>query len=184
MRLGRLAWCSGRCWRWAETRLAAAAYLSNYQNQSGAAIIYSKLEEYGVQVVNGFSGGAVLLLLDQFHPTHPRHVKRGKDSIRWITNSNESSAGHIAEGYAKSVKIDPSSSPPVLSHKLNHSFTHRHTYIHIYLYITCWKCKQTKYSPRLFGCVLVATSNAYIHELKCLFTTSIINSYMNIFTQQ
>ena len=39
-------------------------------------------------------------LLDQFHNSHPRH---GEDKrIRWITNSNESSAGHVAEGIAKS----------------------------------------------------------------------------------
>ena len=83
-----------------ESRAAASAFLSQYQGQSGAAIVYSKLAEHGVSVVNGFSGGAVLPLLDQFHPTHPRH--EGKPPIRWITNSNESSAGHIAEGYGKS----------------------------------------------------------------------------------
>jgi acetolactate synthase-1/2/3 large subunit len=83
-----------------ETRAAVSAYLSQYQGQSGAAIIYSKLVEHGVEVVNGFSGGAVLPLLDQFHELHPRH--EGKKPIRWITNSNENSAGHIAEGYGKS----------------------------------------------------------------------------------
>lgn len=93
-----------------ETRSAAAAYLNKYKGQSGAAAIYSKLEEYGVTVVNGFSGGAVLPLLDQFHPSHPRH--QGKKPIRWITNSNESSAGHIAEGYAKAMPVDPEN-PPV-----------------------------------------------------------------------
>jgi len=93
-----------------QTRAAAAAYLKQYENQSGAAAIYSKLEEYGVKVVNGFSGGAVLPLLDQFHPTHPRH--QGREPIRWITNSNENSAGHIAEGYAKAVPVDENN-PPV-----------------------------------------------------------------------
>jgi len=91
------------------TRADAAAYLSQYVNQSGAAAVYSKLEEYGVKVVNGFSGGAVLPLLDQFHPAHPRH--EGKTPIRWITNSNESSAGHIAEGYAKSIPFDHDNLP-------------------------------------------------------------------------
>lgn len=92
-----------------ETRSAAAAYLKQYEGQSGAAAVYSKLVENGVTVVNGFSGGAVLPLLDQFHEAHPRH--KGKPAIRWITNSNESSAGHIAEGYAKSMPIDPNSLP-------------------------------------------------------------------------
>jgi len=92
-----------------ETRASASAYLSQYEGQSGAAIVYSKLVENGVEVVNGFSGGAVLPLLDQFHPAHPRH--KGQKPIRWITNSNESSAGHIAEGYGKSMPIDSEHKP-------------------------------------------------------------------------
>jgi acetolactate synthase I/II/III large subunit len=83
---------------------AAREYMKQYENQSGAAIVYSKLVEHGVEVVNGYSGGAVLPLLDQFHENNPRH--EGKEPIRWITNSNESSAGHIAEGYAKSMPIN------------------------------------------------------------------------------
>jgi len=82
-------------------RNSVSSHLSNYVGQSGAAIIYTKLVEHGVDVVNGYSGGAVLPLLDQFHEDHPRH--EGKEPpIRWITNSNEASAGYIAEGYAKS----------------------------------------------------------------------------------
>lgn len=92
-----------------ETRSLTAGYLAQYEGQSGAAAVYSKLVEHGVKVVNGFSGGAVLPLLDQFHPDNPRH--EGRKPIRWITNSNESSAGHIAEGYAKSVPIDPNNLP-------------------------------------------------------------------------
>jgi len=84
-----------------EAREATASYLSRYEGQSGASIVYSKLVENGVNVVNGYSGGAVLPLLDQFHKDHPRH--EGKAPIRWITNSNENSAGHIAEGYAKAA---------------------------------------------------------------------------------
>lgn len=75
-------------------------YLSKFVGQNGASIIYSKLMEHGVTVVNGYSGGAVLPLLDQFSDANPRHG--GKSApIRWITNSNESSAGHVAEGIAK-----------------------------------------------------------------------------------
>ncbi len=79
------------------------SYLTNYIGQSGASIIYSKLLEHSVTVVNGYSGGAVLPLLDQFHAQHPRHAHLPNPPIRWITNSNENSAGHIAEGYAKSA---------------------------------------------------------------------------------
>ena len=89
-----------------EARSSASSYLSQYAGESAASIIYSKLVENDVTVVNGYSGGAVLPLLDQFHGEHPRH---GTDEdgnvrkIRWITNSNESSAGHIGEGFAKSA---------------------------------------------------------------------------------
>jgi acetolactate synthase-1/2/3 large subunit len=54
-------------------------------------------------VVNGYSGGANLPLLDQFHPDNPRH--QGATPIRWITNSNESSSGHVTEGYSKAAPI-------------------------------------------------------------------------------
>lgn len=89
-----------------KTRAAITELFKEYENQSGAAIVYSKLLEHGVEVVNGYSGGAVLPLLDQFHLENPRHHEAGYKPIRWITNSNEASAGHIAEGYAKSMPIN------------------------------------------------------------------------------
>lgn len=92
-----------------KSKASAREYMNQYENQSGAAIVYSKLVEHGVEVVNGYSGGAVLPLLDQFHEDNPRHG--GKDPIRWITNSNEASAGHIAEGYAKSMPINGKHKP-------------------------------------------------------------------------
>ncbi len=41
-----------------EARSATVSYLSQFKGKSGAAIVYSKLQENGVTVVNGFSGGA------------------------------------------------------------------------------------------------------------------------------
>jgi len=82
------------------SKSAARKYMSNFLGETAAHIIYSKLLEHNVEVVNGYSGGAILPLLDQFHHKHPRHSDKPK--IRWITNSNESSAGHVAEGIAKS----------------------------------------------------------------------------------
>ncbi|KAL7454112.1 hypothetical protein ACHAWC_005748 [Mediolabrus comicus] len=79
---------------------AARTYMNKFKGDTAAHIIYSKLLEHGVEVVNGYSGGAILPLLDQFHHSHPRHGENKR--IRWITNSNESSAGHVAEGIAKS----------------------------------------------------------------------------------
>jgi acetolactate synthase-1/2/3 large subunit len=87
-------------------RSGITGYMKQYEGLSGAAAVYLKLLENGVDVVNGYSGGAVLPLLDQFHPDNPRHQEIGKEPIRWITNSNEASAGHIAEGYAKSMPLN------------------------------------------------------------------------------
>jgi acetolactate synthase I/II/III large subunit len=93
-------------------RANAVSYLQQFLGQNGASIIYSKLQENDVTVVNGFSGGAVLPLLDQFHEGHPRHKEpNAPKPIRWITNSNENSSGHIAEGYAKSMPYNPASLP-------------------------------------------------------------------------
>jgi len=89
-----------------ETRASAQNYLSQFSGESGASAVYSKLQENGVTVVNGYSGGAVLPLLDQFHEEHPRHEKSGKKPIRWITNSNEQNAGHVTEGIAKAMPMD------------------------------------------------------------------------------
>jgi acetolactate synthase-1/2/3 large subunit len=84
----------------AASKSAARTYMNNFKGETAAHIIYSKLLEHGTETVNGYSGGAILPLLDQFHHAHPRHGENKR--IRWITNSNESSAGHVAEGIAKS----------------------------------------------------------------------------------
>eukprot|EP00980_Cylindrotheca_fusiformis_P013790 scaffold3556_cov190-Cylindrotheca_fusiformis.AAC.25 len=89
-----------------QTRASISKMFKQYAGHSGASVVYSKLIEHGVEVVNGYSGGAVLPLLDQFHLENPRHKDAPYTPIRWITNSNESSAGHIAEGYAKSMPTD------------------------------------------------------------------------------
>ena len=90
-----------------QARAAALSYMKQYEGQSGAAVVYSKLQEHGVKVVNGYSGGAVLPLLDQFHEEHPRHSMPGAiKPIRWITNSNEQNAGHVTEGFAKACPIN------------------------------------------------------------------------------
>lgn len=94
-----------------QTKTNIKNMMKKYEGLSGAAIVYLKLLEQGVEVINGYSGGAVLPLLDQFHPDNPRHKEIGKKPIRWITNSNESSAGHIAEGYAKSYPINGERKP-------------------------------------------------------------------------
>jgi acetolactate synthase-1/2/3 large subunit len=94
-----------------KTKTDIKSMMKKYEGLSGAAIVYLKLLTGGVEVVNGYSGGAVLPLLDQFHPDNPRHAEIGKKAIRWITNSNESSSGHIAEGYAKSYPVNQETKP-------------------------------------------------------------------------
>jgi len=60
---------------------------------TGGEVIFNMLVEHGVDTVFGYSGGAVLPLIDAFH---------GK-SIQWITSSHEQCSGHSAAAYAKST---------------------------------------------------------------------------------
>lgn len=57
-------------------------------------IIYRKLIQHNIKHVFGYSGGACLPLLDQFHKS--RH-------IQFLKNSNENCSGFVAEGYTKSL---------------------------------------------------------------------------------
>ena len=59
---------------------------------TGGQIVYEALLECGVEAVFGYSGGAVLPVLDQFH--------EGK--INFVMNRSEQCCGHAAEGYARS----------------------------------------------------------------------------------
>ena len=68
-----------------------------YVGMNGGRIIYEKLLENNVKVVNGFSGGANLPILDAFHSDH----HGGRTPIEFVTNSNEGNTGYVAEGYAK-----------------------------------------------------------------------------------
>eukprot|EP00440_Ansanella_granifera_P040528 gb/GFBE01043955.1/.p1 GENE.gb/GFBE01043955.1/~~gb/GFBE01043955.1/.p1 ORF type:complete len:658 (+),score=177.37 gb/GFBE01043955.1/:1-1974(+) len=63
------------------------------REMSGGEVIFNMLVEHGVDTVFGYSGGAVLPLIDAFH---------GK-SIKWITSSHEQCSGHSAAAYAKST---------------------------------------------------------------------------------
>ena len=63
------------------------------KNISGANIIYKTLKELGYKNAFGYSGGAVLPLLDTFYKSK---------NINFWTNINEQCSGHAAAGYAKS----------------------------------------------------------------------------------
>jgi len=60
---------------------------------TGAEVIFSMLQEHGVDTVFGYSGGAVLPLIDAFY---------GKP-MKWITSAHEQCSGHSAAAYAKST---------------------------------------------------------------------------------
>merc|ERR1719222_1295779 len=67
--------------------------LAAMRHLSGGEVIFNMLQEHGVDCVFGYSGGAVLPLIDAFH---------GKD-IQWITSAHEQCSGHSAAAYAKST---------------------------------------------------------------------------------
>ena len=60
---------------------------------SGANIIKNFLERKGHKLISGYSGGAVLPLLNSIK----------NSNIRFIKNSNEQCSGHFAEGISKSL---------------------------------------------------------------------------------
>ncbi|CAE8717358.1 unnamed protein product, partial [Polarella glacialis] len=67
--------------------------VANLTEMTGGEVIFNMLVEHGVDTVFGYSGGAVLPLIDAFH---------GK-GIQWITSSHEQCSGHSAAAYAKST---------------------------------------------------------------------------------
>jgi len=62
---------------------------------NNSLLIYKKLVQNGVKHVFAYSGGAIMPLMDQFHPSK-------NDHIDLIVNSHEQNCGHAATGYAKS----------------------------------------------------------------------------------
>ena len=63
---------------------------------TGAEAALTILKKHKTKYVHGYSGGAILPLLDKFHPKY-------KNNIEFITHQNEQCAGHAAQGYAKST---------------------------------------------------------------------------------
>eukprot|EP00316_Scyphosphaera_apsteinii_P023092 CAMPEP_0119298682 /NCGR_PEP_ID=MMETSP1333-20130426/847_1 /TAXON_ID=418940 /ORGANISM="Scyphosphaera apsteinii, Strain RCC1455" /LENGTH=590 /DNA_ID=CAMNT_0007299853 /DNA_START=139 /DNA_END=1911 /DNA_ORIENTATION=- len=63
-----------------------------YSGLTGGKIVHESLVECGVNVVFGYSGGANLPVLDQFHGS----------PLRFVMNRSEQCCGHAAEGYARS----------------------------------------------------------------------------------
>lgn len=73
--------------------VSPAGGVANTREMTGGEIIFSLLQERGVEYVFGYSGGAVLPLLDAFY---------GKN-IKFITSAHEQCSGHSAAAYAKAT---------------------------------------------------------------------------------
>ena len=67
-------------------------YYSKYQNLTGGQVIYQELKKLNVDTIFGFSGGAIMPVMDTLY----------KSDIDLIINTHEQSTGHSATGYAKS----------------------------------------------------------------------------------
>jgi len=64
-----------------------------FSGMSGGKIVHEALVECGIDTVFGYSGGANLPILDQFH----------ESPIRFVMNRSEQCCGHAAEGYARAT---------------------------------------------------------------------------------
>lgn len=65
---------------------------SIYKNLTGGQVIYNELKKLNVDTIFGFSGGAIMPVMDTLY----------KSDINLIVNTHEQSTGHSATGYAKS----------------------------------------------------------------------------------
>jgi len=76
-----------------QSRRSSTNGIAAVRQMTGGEVIYNMLVEHGVDTVFGYSGGAVLPLLDALH---------GKDT-KFITSAHEQCCGHSAAAYAKST---------------------------------------------------------------------------------
>ena len=66
--------------------------LNRYLSTTGSDIIHQSLVKHDINTVFGFSGGAILPVLDKFY----------NSPINFVMNRTEQCSGHAAVGYAKS----------------------------------------------------------------------------------
>uniref|UniRef100_A0A6C0ELG6 acetolactate synthase n=1 Tax=viral metagenome TaxID=1070528 RepID=A0A6C0ELG6_9ZZZZ len=70
-------------------------YNNLHRHKTGAELVYDKLVENNVKTVFGYSGGSIMSLIDQFHPT------KNYGNINLIINTHEQSCGHAATGLSR-----------------------------------------------------------------------------------
>jgi len=68
---------------------------------SGAEMIVQVLADEGVDVIFGYSGGAILPTYDAVFRFNEEHTKEGKQPMPLIVPANEQGAGFMAAGYAR-----------------------------------------------------------------------------------
>lgn len=66
---------------------------------TGAEAVYRMLSVRGVRHVFGYSGGAVLPLVDQFHSERHAHIPG--PSIKFINTAHEQTAAHAAQAFGR-----------------------------------------------------------------------------------
>lgn len=71
-------------------------------NMSGADIVVQVLADEGVDVVFGYSGGAILPTYDAVFRYNEKNRHENHDAIQLIVPANEQGAGFMAAGYARS----------------------------------------------------------------------------------
>ncbi|HEU0198440.1 MAG TPA: biosynthetic-type acetolactate synthase large subunit [Nevskiaceae bacterium] len=71
------------------------------QTLSGAEIVVQVLVEEGVDVIFGYSGGAILPTYDAVFRYNQEHQRDGHDALQLIVPANEQGAGFMAGGYAR-----------------------------------------------------------------------------------
>jgi acetolactate synthase I/II/III large subunit len=70
---------------------------------SGAEIVVQVLAEQGVDVVFGYSGGAILPTYDAIFVHNQTQTENGKQAMPLIVPANEQGAGFMAAGYARAT---------------------------------------------------------------------------------
>ena len=72
------------------------------ERMSGAEVVVQVLIDEGVEVVFGYSGGAILPVYDAVFRYNARHRREdGREALPLIVPANEQGAGFMAQGYAR-----------------------------------------------------------------------------------
>jgi len=92
---------AGAAASWWEVPGFGGRQTKSMQGLTGGYILHDALVQQGVTVVFGYSGGAVLPVLDAFHPSNAPPGEA--PPIEFVMNRSEQCCGHSAEGFAKST---------------------------------------------------------------------------------